>query len=75
MTGGASAGTTAGVIEKNVEMLGHVEEGHGLSMMPVGQRAVSEFDCPALGKKGDADHVIRLAILILIHVFPIAFYQ
>src|ERR1700722_1279683 len=58
VTGGASAGTATGVVEKNIEMLCHIEKGHRLSMMTVGQGSVLKFNRAALGEKCYANHIV-----------------
>src|SRR5580700_3460101 len=58
VTGGASAGSATSVVEKNIEVLGHIKKRHGLSMMTIRQRAVFKFDRAALGEKCYANHVV-----------------
>src|ERR1700678_1917845 len=71
VTGGASAGTATGMVEKNIEMLRHVEKRHGLSMMTVRQGAVLKFDRLALREKCYANRVAVIVIhcLLSFHEF------
>uniref|UniRef100_E6QKY8 Uncharacterized protein n=1 Tax=mine drainage metagenome TaxID=410659 RepID=E6QKY8_9ZZZZ len=58
MTGGAGAGTAAGVVEEDVEVFGNVKKGHGLAVVAIGQRAELEFDGFTLGLKGHANEFV-----------------
>jgi hypothetical protein len=58
MAGGAGADAAAGVIEKDVVILRHVEKRHRLAVMLVGQRAELELHRLSLGQKGDAHQLI-----------------
>ncbi len=58
VAGGAGADAAAGVVEKDVEVLGHVEKTHRLAVVLVGQRAELELDRPALGLKGHAHQLL-----------------
>src|SRR6267154_2609834 len=65
MTGGAGTDAATGVIEKNVEVFGYVEERHGLSMMPIGEGAVGKLHHTAFGKECDANHVVSHRLYFL----------
>ena len=58
VAGGAGADAAAGVIEKDAEVLRHVEKRHRLAVMLVGHGAELELHRPALGKKGDAHQFV-----------------
>ncbi len=58
VAGGAGADAAAGVVEKDVEVLRHVEKRHGLAVVLVGQRAELELDGLAFGKEGDAHQFV-----------------
>lgn len=57
MAGGAGGYASAGVIHKDVVVLGDVEEAHGLAVTVVGHGAVGELDGFVFRLEGDADHV------------------
>jgi hypothetical protein len=58
VAGGAGADAAAGVIEKDAEVLRHVEKRHRLAVMLVGHGAELELDRLAFGLKGDADELV-----------------
>jgi hypothetical protein len=68
VTGCTGTDAATGVIQKNVEMLGHVEKRHGLAMVPVGQSAVLKLNFAALGEKCYADQIVT-------HLISITFFQ
>jgi hypothetical protein len=57
MAGGASAVASAGMIEMDAEVQGHVEQRFLLAVVFIGQLAVLEGNGLAFGKEGDFNRV------------------
>ena len=56
MAGGAGAASAAGVIEMDVEVQRHIQNGFALAMVPIGQLSGFIFDGFVFRKKRDAWH-------------------